>query len=130
MKQFYNLKAGCCIQSGCRFVSNKQFRLIHKGRCYHNSLTLSTRQLMRISMIKHGIFQIQFMHEHPGFFFCLIFGQSMKNSSFCNLNARLFNRIQRCHRLLKNHRNRFSPKISPFTGRKIKYIFTANLDFS
>ncbi len=93
------------VQCGGGLIGNQQRRRATHGYGYHNALTLSSRQLMRIGTIGfHGVGQHDFFEplksQSFGFFFTHML---MQHNCFVHLPATFVNGIKRGHRLLKNH---------------------------
>ena len=95
------------IQRGRRLIRNQNFRLAGKGDGNHHALALPPRQLVRIIVNTrcrigntHRFKQLQ--RPLAG---CMVIYAAMQPQHLDNLLADGKNRIKRCHRLLKDHRN-------------------------
>ena len=106
-----NLRLNRHIQRSRRFVSKQNLRITGKGNCHNCSLTHTPGKFMRI--LTDPFFRSVYFHQLHQFY-----------NSFSDLSSRHFfimdphrlsdlfsnrdRRIQRCHRILKDHRKKFS----------------------
>ena len=92
------------IQRGCRLIRDQQFGAIGQSHGDHHALALAARQLMRISGqavfgVADADFVQQFDNAGAG---SVAFQLLVQAKAFPNLGFDRVQRVQRCHRLLKD----------------------------
>jgi hypothetical protein len=105
VNQGQNLGLNGHIQRGCRFIRDQQARLAGKGHGDHNPLAHAAAQLMGILLqtpLRFGDAHLLQKIKRAGL--CLFFGHSLvQPQPFCQLPPDGKDRIEGCHRFLKDH---------------------------
>ena len=93
------------VQSGCWLIGNQYFGLHCQRHRNHRTLTLTTRQFMRVGCIDVNRFrQVHAVYQCNGLLTPVFFTRfCVKANDFVNLLADGHYRIERCHGLLKYH---------------------------
>ena len=118
------------IQRRCRLVGDQNLRFACKGDGNHHPLTLTTRQLVRIIINPcrcignpHRLEQFQCAPAGR----CIV-NPAMQAQHFDDLLANGKNRVERGHRLLKDHRDLIAPQAPQPCRRCLRQIFALEQD--
>ena len=125
-----NLRLRGDVQRGGGLVGNQEHGLQHQGHGDHDALALTATELVRVT--RHhalGLGQQHFTHDVQDLDATFFQAQlCVLCQHFIDLVAASHHRVQRRHRLLKNHRHARGAQLTQAAHRRMRDVFALQQD--